>query len=199
MGWTFPGTPRPGSDFNYDFHVTLDEAVAPVEYNYRNLAELEPVGSARGQLHGTSVFLRDGDRVFHTYSTYARGTEQVGGTHYYLDMTALGRQEDWEEPRGSLDRAPRADQSGPATAERVRVSVGLAHHGAGRERVRPAPRRRSSGGPAGREQQDDPRPARVRAHGVQCEADRQPPRRNEVRVMLKAPREDAGITLTPRD
>ena len=53
-----------------------------------------------GDLHGTSVFLRDGDRVFHTYSTYGRGTEQVGGTHYYLDMTALGRQEAWEEPRG---------------------------------------------------------------------------------------------------
>jgi predicted dithiol-disulfide oxidoreductase (DUF899 family) len=48
------------------------------------------------ELHGTSCFLRDGDRVFHTYSTYGRGTEQVGGTHYYLDMTALGRQEDWE-------------------------------------------------------------------------------------------------------
>jgi predicted dithiol-disulfide oxidoreductase (DUF899 family) len=49
--------------------------------------------------------------VFHTYSTYARGTEQVGGTHYYLDITALGRQEDWEEPAGrSTGEAPRADQ-----------------------------------------------------------------------------------------
>jgi predicted dithiol-disulfide oxidoreductase (DUF899 family) len=48
----------------------------------------------------TSVFLRDGDRVFHTYSAYGRGTEQVGGTHYYLDMTALGRQEACEAPKG---------------------------------------------------------------------------------------------------
>ena len=119
MGWTFPWYSSYGSDFNYDFHVTLDEAVAPVEYNYRNRAELEAagIGDPRGELHGTSAFLRDGDRVFHTYSTYGRGTEQVGGTHYYLDMTALGRQEDWEEPRGRSTGAPRADQVGSASAE----------------------------------------------------------------------------------
>jgi predicted dithiol-disulfide oxidoreductase (DUF899 family) len=113
MGWTFPWYSSYGTDFNYDFHVTLDEAVAPVEYNYRTKAEWEARGLSglEGELHGTSVFLRDGDRVFHTYSTYGRGTEQVGGTHYYLDMTALGRQEDWEEPRGrSSGTAPRADQ-----------------------------------------------------------------------------------------
>jgi predicted dithiol-disulfide oxidoreductase (DUF899 family) len=113
--WTFPWYSSHGSDFNYDFHVTLDEAVAPVEYNYRNRAELEAAGFSdpHGEVHGTSAFLRDGDRVFHTYSTYGRGTEQVGGTHYYLDMTALGRQEDWEEPAGrSSGAVPRADQLG---------------------------------------------------------------------------------------
>lgn len=112
QGWTFPWYSSYGSDFNYDFHVTLDESVAPVEYNYRTKAELEQLGAhdLKGELHGTSVFLRDGDRVFHTYSTYGRGTEQVGGTHYYLDMTPLGRQEDWEEPRGRSTGAPRADQ-----------------------------------------------------------------------------------------
>lgn len=116
MGWTFPWYSSYGSDFNYDFHVTLDEAVAPVEYNYRDKAELEAAGFAdmAGELHGTSVFLRDGDRVFHTYSTYGRGTEQVGGTHYYLDMTALGRQEDWEEPKGrAIGLGPRAGQTSP--------------------------------------------------------------------------------------
>jgi predicted dithiol-disulfide oxidoreductase (DUF899 family) len=114
MGWTFPWYSSSGSDFNYDFHVTLDESIAPIEYNYRDKAELEQAGfppDMTGELHGTSVFLRDGDRVFHTYSTYGRGTEQVGGTHYYLDMTALGRQEDWEQPRGrSTGGAPSADQ-----------------------------------------------------------------------------------------
>ena len=59
-----------------------------------------------------SVFLRDGDKVFHTYSTYARGTEPIGGAYHYLDLTALGRQEDWEEPRGRSTGAPRAGEAG---------------------------------------------------------------------------------------
>jgi predicted dithiol-disulfide oxidoreductase (DUF899 family) len=49
---------------------------------------------------GMSCFLRDGDQVFHTYSTFGRGTEQTGGAYGFLDMTALGRQEDWEQPAG---------------------------------------------------------------------------------------------------
>ena len=40
MGWTLPWYSSFGSDFNYDFHVTLDEAVAPIQYNYRDKAEL---------------------------------------------------------------------------------------------------------------------------------------------------------------
>ena len=52
--------------------------------------------------HGLSVFLRDDD-VFHTYSAYARGTDLLVGTNNYLDMTALGRREDWEEPRRRSD------------------------------------------------------------------------------------------------
>jgi predicted dithiol-disulfide oxidoreductase (DUF899 family) len=113
-GWTFPWYSSYGSDFNYDFHVSFDERIAPLEYNYRAADEWAAAGfpEPASELHGTSVFLRDGDRVFHTYSTYGRGTEQVGGTHYYLDMTALGRQEDWEEPRGRSTGAPRADQPG---------------------------------------------------------------------------------------
>jgi predicted dithiol-disulfide oxidoreductase (DUF899 family) len=57
---------------------------------------------------GTSVFLRVGDRVFHTYSSYARGAEQTGGSYYFLDLTALGRQEEWEEPKGRADSARHA-------------------------------------------------------------------------------------------
>jgi predicted dithiol-disulfide oxidoreductase (DUF899 family) len=41
--------------------------------------------------------------VFHTYSVYARGTEWLGGSYAFLDLTALGRQEDWEEPKGRSD------------------------------------------------------------------------------------------------
>lgn len=57
------------------------------------------------EMPGTSIFLRDGDRVFHTYSTYARGAEMTGGSLYFLDLTALGRQEEWEEPKGRADSA----------------------------------------------------------------------------------------------
>ncbi|OLT25496.1 hypothetical protein BJF79_44115 [Actinomadura sp. CNU-125] len=98
MGWPFPWYSTRGDDFNLDFHVTLDSSRAPEEYNYGPFdrpADGEPM-----DLPGTSCFLRDGDDVFHTYSAYARGVEQVGGSYYFADMTALGRQEDWEEPAG---------------------------------------------------------------------------------------------------
>ena len=52
---------------------------------------------------GFSAFLRVEDRVFHTYSSYARGAEWFGGSLAYLDLTALGRQEDWEEPKGRAE------------------------------------------------------------------------------------------------
>jgi predicted dithiol-disulfide oxidoreductase (DUF899 family) len=49
--------------------------------------------------------LRDGDTIFHTYSMFARGAEATGGSYYFLDLTALGRQEEWEEPKGRADIA----------------------------------------------------------------------------------------------
>jgi len=116
-GWTFPWYSSFGTDFNYDFHVTLDESVAPVEYNYRSKAEHEQAGTVgyvtgEGPIErpGTSCFLRDGDAVFHTYSAYARGDEATGGAYYYLDLTALGRQEEWEGPKG---RAVAAHDASP--------------------------------------------------------------------------------------
>ncbi|MGH4019103.1 MAG: DUF899 domain-containing protein [Pseudonocardiaceae bacterium] len=106
-GWTFPWYSSYGSDFNHDFHVTLDESVASIEYNYRTTAEHQQAGTSyyiEGEqpieAPGLSIFLRDGDAVFHTYSTYGRGAEMLGGSYYFLDLTALGRQEDWEEPKG---------------------------------------------------------------------------------------------------
>ena len=111
-GWTFPWYSSFGSDFTYDFHVTLDESVAPLEYNYRTRAEhgqAGPMYYVEGKQPieepGESCFLRDGDTVFHTYSSYARGAEMTGGSYYYLDLTALGRQEDREEPRGRAEAA----------------------------------------------------------------------------------------------
>lgn len=93
MAWVVPCYSSHGSDFNRDFHVTLDKRMAAVEYNYR-------YEDYEGEGHGVSVFLRDDDDVFHTYSTYGRGTDILNGTFNYLDLTALGRQEDWEQPPG---------------------------------------------------------------------------------------------------
>jgi len=121
MGWTFPWYSSAASDFNFDFHVTFDESVAPFEYNFRTKSEIEATGIPVGEweqpfdLHGLSVFLRDGERVFHTYSTYARGTDGLGFVSTFLDLTPLGRQEEWEEPKG------RASAFGaPAGSARVR-------------------------------------------------------------------------------
>ncbi|HXL31196.1 MAG TPA: DUF899 domain-containing protein [Bradyrhizobium sp.] len=99
-GWSVPWYSSFGSDFNYDFHVTNDEKVAPVEYNYRNKAELEAnkvPNAISGEEHGLSVFFRIGDDVFHTYSAYARGTEGRTGSRALLDMTPYGRQQDFED------------------------------------------------------------------------------------------------------
>jgi predicted dithiol-disulfide oxidoreductase (DUF899 family) len=107
-GWTFPWYSSFGSDFNYDFRVTLDESVLPVEYNFRSKAEFDALGmpvydGGSVEYPGRSAFLRVGDRIFHTYSVYARGLETIGGSYYLLEETALGRQEDWEEPKGRAD------------------------------------------------------------------------------------------------
>ena len=57
--------------------------------------------------HGTNAFIRDGDRVFRTYFINSRGDEQMGNTWNYLDITALGRQEEWEDsPEGYPQTAP---------------------------------------------------------------------------------------------
>jgi predicted dithiol-disulfide oxidoreductase (DUF899 family) len=60
---------------------------------------------------GLSCFLRDGGRVFHTYSTFARGTDQIGNSYTLLDLTAFGRSEAWEEPKGRVAHPHGADPS----------------------------------------------------------------------------------------
>jgi predicted dithiol-disulfide oxidoreductase (DUF899 family) len=74
MGWTVPWYTLT-DDFDADFGVD--------------------------QWHGTNAFLHDGDRIFRTYFVNGRGDEALGSTFSYLDITALGRQEDWEDsPEG---------------------------------------------------------------------------------------------------
>ncbi|GAA5178948.1 DUF899 domain-containing protein [Rugosimonospora acidiphila] len=94
MGWTVPWYSSAGSDFNYDFHVTNDESIAPVEYNYKDKATLEREGLAyviNGDGQAMSVFVREDDAIFHTYTTYGRGAEVMLSTYHYLDLTPRGR------------------------------------------------------------------------------------------------------------
>ncbi|MEU2258748.1 DUF899 domain-containing protein [Streptomyces sp. NPDC019645] len=98
MGWTIPWYTITG-DFDADFGVD--------------------------EWHGTNAFIRDGDRVFRTYFVNNRGDEALGSTWSYLDMTALGRQETWENsPEGYPQTPPYAwwnwhdaygDEAEPAT------------------------------------------------------------------------------------
>jgi predicted dithiol-disulfide oxidoreductase (DUF899 family) len=97
MGWDFPWASSGRSDFNYDFHVTIDPAVAPVEYNYRDQAELERLNVAwrdwSGEQPGMSAFALDDGVVYHTYSAYARGLDAMWTMWQWLDRAPLGRNE----------------------------------------------------------------------------------------------------------
>lgn len=93
MGWRFPWVSAHGSDFNYDYHVSFtpeDLADGKVFYNF---AEIDSAHAA-AELPGLSAFYQDeaGD-VFHTYSSYARGPEELIGTLMILDRAPKGRNE----------------------------------------------------------------------------------------------------------
>ena len=84
MGWTIPWFSSSGSDFNNDFGVTTDE----------------------GETFGLSVFFRDGEPVFRTYFTDGRGVEALGSVWTFLDLTPLGRQENWEDSPAGWPQTP---------------------------------------------------------------------------------------------
>jgi predicted dithiol-disulfide oxidoreductase (DUF899 family) len=89
MGWTFPWVSSGTSDFNFDYHVsfTAQEVAEQAEYNYT----IQAVGPER---EGVSVFFKDGaGKIFHTYSTYARGIDMLNVAYHYLDLVPKGRDE----------------------------------------------------------------------------------------------------------
>ncbi|WP_088346782.1 MULTISPECIES: thioredoxin family protein [Rhodomicrobium] len=94
LGWTAEWVSSYGSDFNYDYHVSFskdDMASGKLYYNYQEI----PEEYGLDELPGFSVFYKDeSGEVFHTYSSYARGNEEVIGAFIYLDMTPKGRNED---------------------------------------------------------------------------------------------------------
>jgi predicted dithiol-disulfide oxidoreductase (DUF899 family) len=110
-GWNIDWFSSFGSDFNYDFHVTLDEEVAPVEHNFLDKADLEKRSKdepyfMKGEQHGLSVFFRLDDDLFYTYSSYARGTENLTNAYTLLDTTPYGRQQDFEDSPSGWPQKP---------------------------------------------------------------------------------------------
>jgi predicted dithiol-disulfide oxidoreductase (DUF899 family) len=90
MGWTFPWYSSAGSDFNFDYHVSFrsDElAAGKVDYNYTQIP------FRMTEAPGISVFLKDGDTIYHTYSTYARGLDMLNVAYHYMDLVPKGRDE----------------------------------------------------------------------------------------------------------
>jgi predicted dithiol-disulfide oxidoreductase (DUF899 family) len=85
MGWTVPWVSSSNTTFNQDLGIT----------------------TAKEEDHGLSVFIRDGDAVYRTYFTHARGTESIGTVWSLLDVTPLGRQEKWQDtPEGRPQGEP---------------------------------------------------------------------------------------------
>ncbi len=84
MGWTLPWYSSANNDFNIDIGVTTDQ----------------------GEDHRVNVFLLDGDDIYYTYYTSARGTETLGSTWGLLDITPFGRQEDWEDSPAGWPQTP---------------------------------------------------------------------------------------------
>ena len=92
MGWSFPWFSSYGSDFYFDYRVSFtpeEIAAGKAMHNY------EVRQNTMSELPGMSVFFRDEfGRVFHTYSTYARGLDMLNGAYHHLDLVPKGRDED---------------------------------------------------------------------------------------------------------
>jgi len=93
MGWNFPWASSFGEDFNYDYHASFTKeqlAQGSVDYNFQKT----PSERANDELPGLSAFYKNRQgEVFHTYSSYARGAEEIIGTLMILDRAPLGRNE----------------------------------------------------------------------------------------------------------
>jgi predicted dithiol-disulfide oxidoreductase (DUF899 family) len=93
MGWTVPWVSSFGTSFSHDFGLGYE---TPKEGEYQD-----------GEMFGLSVFIRDGREIFRTYFTSRRGIESLGPVFTLLDLTPLGRQEDWEDsPEGYPQTKP---------------------------------------------------------------------------------------------
>src|SRR5262249_54164293 len=91
MGWNFKWVSSGSNDFNYDFRVSFtpeEIKTGAVDYNYEKIPLTMP------DREGISVFFKDNKgKIFHTYSTFARGIDHVNATYQFLDLVPKGRDE----------------------------------------------------------------------------------------------------------
>ncbi len=91
MGWSFDWASSNGSDFNYDFDVSFTPQArekGEIRYNYG------PSQFPADEAPGISVFSKEADgRIYHTYSTFARGLDMMNAAYHYLDLVPRGRDE----------------------------------------------------------------------------------------------------------
>jgi len=90
MGWKFPWVSSQNSSFNTDFAVTFTEAQVESKAKLYNHGTQPPMGQ---EMPGASTFIKDGDDVLHTYSTYTRGLDILNTTYHWLDLAPKGRDE----------------------------------------------------------------------------------------------------------
>ncbi len=91
MGWTFKWYSSHGADFNFDYQVSFTPAELASKKALYNFGGQAP---GVGEREGISVFYKDdAGRLFHTYSTYARGIDIANTAYNYLDMVPKGRDE----------------------------------------------------------------------------------------------------------
>lgn len=90
MGWSFDWVSSGGNDFNFDYQVSFTEQQIQGEVDYNYGKHKFPSTDAPG----VSVFLRDADRIFHTYSSFGRGIDMLNTAYHYLDLVPNGRDEE---------------------------------------------------------------------------------------------------------
>jgi predicted dithiol-disulfide oxidoreductase (DUF899 family) len=97
MGWTFPWVSYGESDFNLDFAVFTEEGRRTGKgFNFGTPKHAEEIDLRKEELHGLSAFALEDGAVYHTYSTYDRGTDVLSATWQLLDRTPRGRGDDPE-------------------------------------------------------------------------------------------------------
>jgi predicted dithiol-disulfide oxidoreductase (DUF899 family) len=95
MGWGFPWVSYGDSEFNLDFAVFTEEGRRTGKgFNFGTPKHAEEIDLREQELHGLSAFALEGDVVYHTYSTYDRGTDVLNATWQLLDRTPKGREDE---------------------------------------------------------------------------------------------------------